>query len=531
MKIFKLFVFILIILKTFNVVSDDLPTQPLDDKQTSLECDNIADKKTLINAWYINEPYQYNITASNGRIGVSGMDIELINAFAKKAGINIVNQENTWFQDQLDIENGTSDMSGGATYTIERSKYAHFSKPYRSEELSLFIIEPLAKKLNFQNITQFIAQVRLFNFHLGVIKGNVYGVPEFTNFLQNEKNSDIITVYQNDMELVNGLAKKEINGFISDRVVGAVNILNEKIEQKIIEVPLNIKTPIHLIFSKKTVSLSVVQKFNYAIEEFIAGNEYKKIVKTYIYHILLPKSIDSRWCHMAVMLGSFAFAISGIIIGIKKNSTLFGTFLFAMLPSITSCITLDLIVNHNTGHLNFDFTPSYFYYIFIAVLISFTSIKIFSYYNKQFYEDNFLDQIFTNILVICDAFGQATFIVIGVVMVIIQKIEPLGFWGPFFACITSNSGVILRDFISRQEVAKGIPKGSSIEISVLWGVCFSVLLDVYGSNPNYNTIQYSMITVIIGAFITNLLIYHFGLPEWRFRNNKLGAEENTAIQK
>ncbi|MCX4080279.1 hypothetical protein N7280_06820 [Rickettsia rhipicephali] len=51
---------------------------------------------------------------------------------------------------------------------------------------------------------------------------------------------------------------------------------------------------------------------------------------------------------------------------------------------------LDLIVNHDdTRHLNFYFTPSYFYYIFVVVLLGFTIIKLFSYYNKQIAEDNY----------------------------------------------------------------------------------------------------------------------------------------------
>ncbi|KJV78240.1 hypothetical protein RMAECT_0135 [Rickettsia rhipicephali str. Ect] len=44
--------------------------------------------------------------------------------------------------------------------------------------------------------------------------------------------------------------------------------------------------------------LPKVEQFNFAIDDFLASNEYKKIIKTYIYHILLPKSIDSRWCHV-----------------------------------------------------------------------------------------------------------------------------------------------------------------------------------------------------------------------------------------
>ncbi|CAK6887877.1 PBPb domain-containing protein [Rickettsia helvetica] len=522
MKIVKLFIFILLIFKNFYALSIDINKQ-----QTTLECEGVADKKTLTNAWYTNEPYQYLVTTSNNHTNVSGMDIEFINAIAKKIGINIEYNQDSWYHDQLDIQNGTADMAAGATYTAERSNYAHFSKPYRLEELSLFIIEPLAKKLNFQNVNELMAQIRLLNLQLGIVKGTVYGDPKFTAFLYNEKNEDIIKIYQNDMELVNGIVKKEIDGFISNRIVGSVNILGRAIDRRIVEVPLNIKTSIHLMFSKKTVSLNIVEQFNFAIDDFLASNEYKKIIKTYIYHILLPKSIDSRWCHTIGLLGCLAFAFSGIILSSRKNSTLFGTFLFAILPSVSSCIILDLIVNHDTGHLNFNFTPSYFYYVFIVVLLSFTVIKLFSYYNKQIAEDNYLEQSLNNIVAICDSFGQATFIIIGVAMVIIHKIEPLGFWGPFFAFITANGGAIVRDFIVKENSIKRIPRGLSIEITILWGVAFSVLLDMYGANPDYNTIKYSMIIVISGAFITNLLVYHFGFLEWRFRNENTNIEKQT----
>nr|WP_231569976.1 hypothetical protein [Rickettsia bellii] len=209
----------------------------------------------------------------------------------------------------------------------------------------------------------------------------------------------------------------------------------------------------------------------------------------------------------------------------KNNSTLFGTFLLAILPSVSSCIMLDLIINHDTGHLNLYFTPSYFYYIFTVVLLGFIAVKLFSYYNKQITEDSYLENSLNNTIVVCDAFGQSAFIIIGVAMVIIQKIEPLNFWGPLFAFLTSNGGIIIRDFIIGENSVKRVPKGLSIEITLIWALVFSILLDMYGANPNYDTIKYSMIIIIISAFVTHLLLYHFGFRKWRFRNKEVTTSE------
>ncbi|AFB21382.1 hypothetical protein RCA_04125 [Rickettsia canadensis str. CA410] len=90
---------------------------------------------------------------------------------------------------------------------------------------------------------------------------------------------------------------------------------------------------------------------------------------------------------------------------------------------------------------------------------------------------------------------------------VIIKIEPLSFGGTiFFAFITANCGATLRDFITKENLIKRIPRGVSIEITILWGIAFSVLLDMY---KVICTIKYSMIIVISGVFITSLLDYHF----------------------
>ncbi|WP_341791532.1 hypothetical protein [Rickettsia endosymbiont of Gonocerus acuteangulatus] len=110
-------------------------------------------------------------------------------------------------------------------------------------------------------------------------------------------------------------------------------------------------------------------------------------------------------------------------------------------------------------------------------------------------------------------------------MVIIQKIEPLNFEGPLFAFLTSNGGIIIRDFILGENSVKRVPKGLSIEITLIWALVFSILLDMYGANPNYDTIKYFMIIIIVSAFITHLLLYHFGFREWRFSNKEVITNE------
>jgi polar amino acid transport system substrate-binding protein len=168
------------------------------------------------------------------------------------------------------------------------------------------------KELGFDSVSEFLAQVRLQNFVLGVTKGFIYADPQINLFIKDEANNDIVDAYDNDVDALQALVRGEIDGFISDRVVGAAAILNEKVNSQIKEVQLNIKTPIHLMFSKKSVPIELVDKFNTEIKAFSSSNEYKKIVKTYLYPVMLMQTIDSQWFYFIGVMGTVAFAVSGM---------------------------------------------------------------------------------------------------------------------------------------------------------------------------------------------------------------------------
>lgn len=491
------------------------------DNQYSVQCrDRIEEKNNLTVDWYLSEPYQFSRLGKNGRYIVTGLDTELINILSTKVGVSIKYIDSVWQQAIRNIESGESDLVAGATNTKDRASFATFSLPYRFEEISLFTLETGKKKLMFNNINEFLAQIRLLNFRLGIIKEFVYGNMEITEYLNRQGNNDIIIKYTTDAELLHALTRKEIDGFLADRIVGLALVLNDSHREQIQETQLGIKTPIHLMFSKKTVSVDVVERFNSAIQGFIRTDAYKKIFQDYIYKVLLPQAVSSEWCYIIGLVGSIAFAISGIFVAVRENATFFGTFILALLPSVLGCIFLDLIINE-TEDISLTLTPSYAYYVFITVIIGFSIMKLSYYYNKQLYEDDATKKILSNTLVICDALGQASFVIIGVVMVIVRGIEPLEFWGPCFACLTSGVGVVLRELICNHNASLQFIHGKvNFEISILWGLIFSILLDINYYNLNDSTIKYSIITVIAGAFITRLLVHYYNIGNLTFREDK-----------
>lgn len=175
----------------------------------------------------------------------------------------------------------------------------------------------------------------------------------------------------------------------------------------------------------------------------------------------------------------------------------------------------DVIINRDP--VGIFLTPSYMYYILIVVLLGFAIIRFLDYYNSGSNEDSLLRRFWDNLLIICDALGQAAFIVIGVSTAIIAKIEPILLWGPFFAFLTSYGGGILRDLMRKDKVVTCISEGLNVEISIIWGFIFSLFLDMNSYDPEPDIIRYVVIIVAAGAFLTSLLAYYFKIPNLRFR--------------
>lgn len=483
-------------------------------EDSSIKCKEIEGNLVLKTGWYLWEPYQFSKVTNNG-FKLVGMDIEILKSLAERVGVRLDFESVEWKQHQLEIESGVKQLAAGATYTQDRAEYAYFAGPYRFEENSLFALTDNPKDVEFDNVRELLSQIRLQNFVLGVVKGFIYADPQVNLFISDYNNQDIIKEYTTDLDAFSDLLDGKIDGVVADRFAGAAVLLEMKSINKVIETPVGPKTPIYFMFSKKSVSSELVDRFNKEITQFKNQSEYKSIIKNYVYPVLLMQTIESEWFYIIGVIGTFAFAISGVAIAAKDNSTLFGTLLFAMLPSVGGSIMRDILINRE--EVGLFLTPSYMYYIITVVLIGFSSIRLLEYYNKDAQQDESMAKFWNDVLIISDALGQAAFIVTGVAIAIMGRIEPIGLWGPFFAFLTANGGGIIRDLLRRKNIVMCLEDSLNAEISILWGIIFGVYLDYNSYSPDPQKIQNFVIFVIIGAFISRLVAYYGKIPNLKFR--------------
>lgn len=478
-----------------------------------------SEKEVLLNGWYLWDPYQYEEQPGKSET-LTGLDVQLVRAISKKVGKRVLYEPVSWKHHLLDLKEGKRDFAAGATYTRERAEFAYYSVPYRYEENSLFVPREKEGSYSFKNVDEMLAFFEAARFRVGVIDGFIYADPKINEWLEKPEHQDQILRVPDDTVNLENLLEGKVDGFLADRVVGATVIWRAKKGVHVSEVRLGIKTPIHLIFSKKTTPLSLVEKFNQAIEKIEKTDEYAQIISWYWHPVLLLQTIDSGWFRLVDYLGIVAFAISGLVIAYRDQATLFGAFIFAVLPSLGGGIIRDLIFDRRpVGALQ---SPVYLGLVILTVLVGFLLIRVRERYsardNKPFEEsarDDFAAS--QHVLVICDAMGLAAFTVTGILVSLMAKASPLWLWGSFFAFLTGAGGGILRDSLSKDRYIVSLRGAIYPEVAVLWGFLLSVFLIYQSHTIDADPLKWAVGITVIGAFATRLAVYYLRVPNLRFR--------------
>ncbi len=473
----------------------------------------------LTNGWYQWSPYQYTVE-NEGLKTLTGLDVILVRKLTEKTGREVNYLPASWKDHQDQLRAGTKDFAAGATYTDPRAEFVHFSEPYRFEENSMFTLWENAGALNFSNIPEFIKELKENQFKLAVIDGFIYADPKLNEYIADPENADLIVKTKDDFESMQLLLKGEVQGFLADKTVGANMVWKTQKGAEITEVPLNIKVPIRFMFSKKSVPISVVEEFNQAIKEYVGSSEYNTIVTEYLAPVMFLKTVDSPWFRVVEIIGTIAFALSGVMIAFQQRATLLAAFLFAFLPSFGGGIARDVLFGIAPVYILR--APVYFLtvggIVIAAYLIShFAGNKISRFFDSLIpnklkkRKDNFY-------LVLTDSMGLAAFTVSGVFVTLVAKVEPFWLWAPFFALLTSVAGGIVRDIVARRDkivAFTGAPYG---EWAIVWGFAFSMYLYFNAINISQEIVAQGIIVTILGVFFSRVTVYLLNINNITFKD-------------
>lgn len=425
----------------------------------------------------------------------------------------MIGDDGDWVQLQEDLKKGKKSVVPGATYSEERAKYANFSKPYRYEETALFIKKFNKHKFKFGSAGGFIDYVRAKPFHLGVVEGFVYADPRLNDLIKKPPLSLHVQTYKNDEQAFNALSRGRLDGILSDRLTGSMLVWLSNKTTSIVPINLKAKTPVHLMVSKNIPDQTLLDRLNKRIDGLKNTKSYKQIVSWYLYPMVISEVLDSDWFWIMEIIGTIAFAASGLIIAYGERTTLFGALIFALLPSFGGGLMRDIVIGRPVSLLS---SPLYLIIVLGVVFSGYIALKtphlplFISRRTKKAL------MISSRLFVVFDAIGLGAFTVLGVMVAALTKADPLWMWGPFFAMMTGTGGGMLRDLLRKDRVIESLSGSFYPEIALLWGIVLSIAIIILTQTFQSYFIPYAALITTLGVVGTRLAVWHYNIQSPRF---------------
>jgi polar amino acid transport system substrate-binding protein len=122
----------------------------------------------------------------------------------------------------------------------------------------------------------------------------------------------------------------------------------------------------------------------------------------------------------------------------------------------------------------------------------------------------------TRLIEVFDAIALAAFTVVGVVVVLDTKAQPLWLWGPIAAVLTASFGGLMRDLFRHDRVIANLRGELYPEIAAVWGLALALFLEWEGERLQPDEIKLGVIVTILGAFLTRMVAIARGIKGWRY---------------
>lgn len=470
--------------------------------------------------WSEWPPYQSRADAKPGKT-LGGLDVEILQAAAGLVRVRLEFRRLTWQEQLGQLKQGELDLMMGAFETEERQAFARFSQPYRTETVALFVREQEFDRLHVSGAEELLKEVDRRGLRIGVQRHDYYG-PEVEAFLAAPDRRARVVYAQDDEENLARLLDGEVDCFLADRLtmntIAYRRGLLDAIEHH--RVPIY-QAPIHWMFGRKTVSAEKVAEFNEALGKLQRDHRLRRITRAYRVPVLLGITVHSPWFTVCNLIGTVAFAVSGVLLARKENYDIFGAFVLSALPALGGGVLRDLLTErHPIGVLR---SPAIY---LIAVILTVVIGAICYWAHDVWLERRIRNSPFIaarlgrwvglqrRMITICDALGLATFTVSGVVIAIAQRCEPLWLWGPLLAALTGAGGGILRDIVRADSDNPSLKGSFYPEIALIWGLLLSLFLDWQTQWLDLQNVGIGVGLTILGAFVTRMLVVGYGVRSW-----------------
>jgi polar amino acid transport system substrate-binding protein len=467
----------------------------------------------LRGGWYLWDPYQFN-ERRRGESTLTGLDVELLRAVAREAGRSVGFTYRAWAQHLAQIESGEADVAAGATRTPEREAFAHFSVPYRRETNVLVLPRGNSQRYPFTDVASMLRSFEASGFRVGVVSGFMFADPLVNDWLRDPAHAAQVVLVENDYENFRNLADGGIDGLLADRLVAATTAWRGGWRERIEEHPLQMSVDIHFMFSKATVDEATVRRFDDAIESLRERGESTRILANFVNPLLLAQTLDRRWFVVLEVIGTVAFALSGVLIAIRERYTFVGALLLSALPAVAGGAVRDLLVGRTP--LAVVAYPLYLGLVVATVVAGFLVVHGAVAMRRRGWMRRAPDRlarhwVVRNLYEVSDAVGLAAFTVTGVAVAVATRTEPIWLWGPLLAMLTAAGGGLMRDMVRQAGQIASLKGDFYAEVPLIWGLLFALYFVWATPALDPDHFVTGIAVTVAGAFATRMAAVVFPL--------------------
>ena len=229
--------------------------------------------RTLTAGWEIWYPYQYR----NKDQQLLGVDFDILNTVAKRAGLSVGYSEIPWRRLMHFVKTGEMDIAMGVSYNQERAQSGYYSIPYRVETIRLYQKKGRQAHLNLNSLEDIAGS----DYMIGIEGGYYYG-DTFARLMQQAEFRvhfrEAVDIEGNVLMLVKG----QIDGFLVDPNTMRAFSQRYAMEEEFQLHPMVIsQTDIHFLLSKNSVSAEEFARFNQALTRMRDSGQLDVILRAW----------------------------------------------------------------------------------------------------------------------------------------------------------------------------------------------------------------------------------------------------------
>lgn len=468
----------------------------------------------LRGGWSPGLPYQFENTRQGSETLLTGLDIEIVRSISREAGFRAVFKEVPWEENLEAVRLGELDFALAAPPMDGQRKWAWFSAPYREEAIAIFVRRGELGRLVEQSPIETLKRLLADGKPIGVIRGDYHG-PDVAELLAQPDSSAQILRLDDEARLLDALVMGSVDAILADRLaIAGTAGQTEALFQLEIVPGILYEVPVCIMFSKASTSESTVEAFDAALEQMRSSGELAVITRHYLVPQLLLITMKTPWFVAFDMIGTIAFAISGVLIARRERYDIIGACVLAALPAVGGGIMRDMITSRSP--IGIVQTPMLLFLVLGTVLAG----TLFYFLHDWIFGTNvgrsndqraFCWRSNRGALEVFDAIGLATFTIIGVMVAIEQRCEPLWLWGPVLGALTAAGGGVLRDVLCSKSDIPTLKGSIYPEIAIFWAWIYSLVIMSRGHDLTLREVLQLTIIVMLAAFITRILVVQFGM--------------------